>query len=171
MTWGTKLIIVLMFSPVSPAYARIVQQTVPVQMIAEGGVCDRVPDRFVKAPDVPGGKVEEKNARFDFVIQGDRFPSQLGLGIGVRAVISGYGRGSLLTVVILDPIDRISKWDMRVNGAGYLEFGQLAPRNGSLIQGRYRLTVRDGERILFVNVIDLYGYIGEDPCKAAPAVS
>jgi hypothetical protein len=154
---GPTAILVLLLAVAGSARAELARQWVPVRIIASGGFCDHPPDEYVRAPDAEGGRYEHNFSEFDYVVRGDSFPAQIGLGIGVRSRIEGYGPGRVVRVRVQPPNGRAGSWEMPVGQDGELEFGRLPATGKALEEGRYYLSVLDEGRKLFTFAISLEG--------------
>jgi hypothetical protein len=155
-----------------PAAAQMTQHSVPVEILAVGGYCDPGNgDRFLSAPETPQGQIEQLDAMFDFVELGDSRVAHPGLGVGLRTRVDGYGAGSDLTSIIVDPTGRMYKWVNHIPGSGILEVGMLPEPGKTLFVGTYRFTIRDSRSILFSYLITLDREEDTGPCKPATPIS
>jgi hypothetical protein len=130
------------------ASARIIDRTLLPVSIFAGGHCDRTPDEVLPAPGATTGQIDHNFRGFDFVIEGDILPPAIGLGFGLRVKLPGYGPGQKMTIRIKAPDGDLSTWDIKVSETGFLEVGRLPMPGQSLPEGRYVLTVLDGQTLL-----------------------
>jgi hypothetical protein len=149
--------------------AEIIESAIPVQIVASGGFCEDIPDEIIAAPDASGGQYENRFGHNDYVVLGDFFAAQRGLGVSVRIKLGGYSPGQKVTVRVKPPWGKIGTWDLLIGQDGELEFGRLPATGGSLDEGRYLLSVLDQGRNLFTYRIVLDKE--EDATLCVPDVS
>lgn len=148
----------------SAAGAEIVTSSVPVVIEAVGGQCEHAPDEVIVAPGAGGGQAERTFGFARYVVTGDRFAAQKGLGIGVRVRMAGYEPGRTVTALIEPPVGRTGSWDVRVDQDGGLDFGRFPAVGEALPQGRYLLSLLDGGKVLFSYAITLVGETDDGLC-------
>jgi hypothetical protein len=146
------------------AAADMLKSTVKVKVIASGGQCDKPPDTIIPAPSAGGGQIERSFGPADFVVKGDRFAAQKGLGIFLRVRIRGYGPGREVTVMVEPPVGRTGVWEQPIGRDGELDFGRFPAIGEALPQGRYLLSVLDDGQYLFTYAITLEGEAEESLC-------
>lgn len=146
------------------AQARIIDRTLlPISIVA-GGHCDRKPDEVLTAPGTETGTVDYNFSGFDFVTRGDILPPAIGLGFGLRVKLPGYGPGEPLTIRIKSPDRQTSTWDITVSETGYIEVGRLPMPGQALPEGRYVLSILDGETLLIAYDFVITGFDPEGLC-------
>lgn len=146
------------------AEARIIDRTVLPTRITAGGHCDRKPDEMLPAPGTETGTVDHNLRGFDFVVEGDILPPAIGMGFGLRVKLPGYGPGHRVTIAIKGPNRDLSTWDIEVPESGYMEVGRLPLAGRALPEGRYVLTLLDGETLLIAYDFVIVGFDPEGLC-------
>jgi hypothetical protein len=151
------------------AGARIIERTLLPLSIRAGGHCDRPPDDVLPAPGTQTGEIDHNFRGFDFVTDGDILPPAIGLGFGLSVKLPGYGPGHRMAIRISAPDGHISTWQIPVPETGILEVGRLPMPGQSLPEGRYVLTILDGETLLIAYDFLIVGADTEGLCT--PMVS
>ncbi|WP_305541256.1 hypothetical protein [Tabrizicola sp.] len=146
------------------AYARIVDRTLLPVSIFAGGHCDRKPDEVLPAPGTETGTIDHNFRGFDFVTEGDILPPAIGLGFGLRLKLPGYGPGHVMTIRIKAPNKDVSIWDIKVPETGTMEVGRLPPPGQALPEGRYVLSILDGDTLLIAYDFVIVGLDDEGLC-------
>jgi hypothetical protein len=147
-----------------PVQAEMVASNIPVEVVEVGGHCEAPPDLVLPAPGAGGGKIQRNYGTSRYVVQGDRFPAQVELGIGIRVRMSGYGPGRTVTVRVVPPVGKTGLFDLQIDPDGTLDFGRLPAVGEPLPEGRYLLSALDGERLLFTFAITLDGVVEDSLC-------
>lgn len=146
------------------ATARIIDRTLLPVSIFAGGHCDRKPDEMLPAPGTETGTIDHNFRGFDFVMEGDILPPAIGLGFGLRVKLPGYGPGHLMTIRITAPNGDVSTWDIKVPETGRMEVGRLPVPGQALPEGRYVLTILDGDTLLIAYDFVIVGLDEEGLC-------
>lgn len=146
------------------AQARIIERTMLPLSIFAGGHCDRKPDEVLPAPGTNSGEIDHNVRGFEFVAEGDILPSAIGLGFGLRVKLPGYGPGQRMTIRIKSPDGNLSTWDIDVPETGFMEVGRLPLPGRSLPEGRYVLTILDGQTLLIAYDFVIVGGDTEGLC-------
>jgi hypothetical protein len=157
---------VLLAASANDSDARIIDRTLLPISIYAGGHCDRKPDEELPAPGTNTGKIDHNFRGFDFVTEGDILPPVVGMGFGLRVKLPGYGPGHRMTIAIKSPDGNISTWDINVPETGYMEVGRLPMPGHSLPEGRYVLTILDGQTLLIAYDFVIVGFDPEGLCMA-----
>lgn len=144
--------------------ARIIDRTLLPVSIFAGGHCDRKPDEVLKAPGTETGTIDHNFRGFDFVMEGDILPPAIGMGFGLRVKLPGYGPGHPMTIRIKAPSGDVSTWDIKVPQTGFLEVGRLPMQGRALPEGRYVLTILDGDTLLIAYDFAIVGLDDEGLC-------
>lgn len=147
---------------VGSAAAEVLVQEVPLSLDAVGGICDRPADEI--APGADGKDVEHSDFYFDYVVRGDRLPTQPSMGLGVRVKIQGFDPGETARVQILPPSGQLQFWDYDIGDGGMIEFAYMPRVGGTLAPGRYLFSVLDQGKSIFTAVITLAGTADESLC-------
>jgi hypothetical protein len=148
----------------APTTARIIDRTLMPVSIFAGGHCDRKPDEVLPAPGASTGTIDHNFRGFDFVTEGDILPPAIGLGFGLRVKLPGYGPGHRMTIRIKAPDGDLSTWQINVPETGFLEVGRLPMAGQSLPEGRYVLTILDGQTLLIAYDFVMTGSDTEGLC-------
>ncbi|MCU0902797.1 MAG: hypothetical protein MUE83_02855 [Tabrizicola sp.] len=146
------------------AGARIIDRTLLPVSIFAGGHCDRKPDEILPAPGTETGTIDHNFRGFDFVTKGDILPPAIGLGFGLRVKLPGYGPGHRMTIRIKAPDGDLSTWDIAVPETGTMEVGRLPYPGQALPEGRYVLTILDGDTLLIAYDFVIAGRDDEGLC-------
>ena len=146
------------------AEARIIDRTLLPLSMRAGGHCDRTPDELLPAPGTETGTIDHNFRGFDFVTDGDILPPAIGLGFGLRVKLPGYGPGHRMTITIKAPGGDLSTWDTPVPETGYVEVGRLPMPGQSLLEGRYVLTIFDGQTLLIAYDFVIAGFDPKGLC-------
>ena len=153
------------------ALAKLVRQSVPVDIALVGGFCDHVPHKHLPAPGVAKGKVEFDHHGLAFVRFGDRLTLEKGLGFGLQARVAGFGPGDKVAVQISDPAGVVSKWDYEIPGAGVFQMGLLPAPGGTMLPGLYRFSAYGAGHELFAYDMVIVGPAEFGSCDPAPSTS
>jgi hypothetical protein len=132
----------------SQALAELVTNSVPVDILAVGGICDLRSDETLKAPQTSSGTVGHNFYPFRYVADGDLVAAAEGMGVGLRARVGRSRPGQTVTLQITYPDGFTSRWEGRIGDGREIEFGGF-PASGSTMQGIYRLAVLRGDQTLF----------------------
>ena len=148
----------------SPAAADLVFHSVPVEVLAAGTICDRVPGEVLSAPGTTGGTIDHNFGGFSFVGRSDHVTIAPRVGVGLNVRLSDVQPGDAVTMRIYYPDNESSSWSATVTALNTLEFGSLPVPGKLIMAGTYRFWVLREGRSLFVYDFKVDGAENPGPC-------
>ena len=147
------------------AGAQMLEQNVPVTVIAVGGHCMTTPDEVLEAPNATAGVIEHSFRGFDYILPGDQIDGYRGLGIGLRARLGNVRPGETVVAWIDYPDGSSAHWQANVDDAREIEFGSVPDWGQHLPPGLYLLSVRRGSAVLFEYAITVTSSQDDPLCE------